>query len=33
LLDTVEAFNFIVQSKFPTQHTLFFQPRKWALDE
>jgi lipopolysaccharide transport system ATP-binding protein len=29
LLDTVEAFNFVVQSKFPTQHTLFYQPRKW----
>ena len=33
LLDTIEAFNFVVQSKFPTQHTLFYQPRKWIINE
>jgi lipopolysaccharide transport system ATP-binding protein len=32
ILNSVEAFSFIVKSNIPTQHTLFYQPRTWSVN-
>jgi lipopolysaccharide transport system ATP-binding protein len=31
LLDTVEAFNFVVKSDFPARQSLFYQSRQWLV--
>jgi lipopolysaccharide transport system ATP-binding protein len=33
LLDVVEAFNFLVKSHEPTNQSLFYQPRKWEIEQ
>jgi len=33
LLDTIEAFNFVVKSDFPARQSLFFQSREWLVSQ
>ena len=33
LLDTVEAFNFVVKSDFPARQSLFYQSREWSVSQ
>jgi lipopolysaccharide transport system ATP-binding protein len=33
LLDTIEAFNFVVKSDFPARQSLFYQAREWGVKQ